>query len=65
MAKRKSANRKRKIQGRDWHGWVCKMPLKYGDPKKDWQLCHWAEPEKPLKQINGSKWVRVKFVEID
>lgn len=62
--KNKSPKRKRKIQGRDWHGWVCKFPLKDGDPKSKWILCHWAEPKK-RNPINNGKWVRVKFVEVD
>ncbi len=53
MSKKKHRHRQ---QGRDWHGWVCKIP-KVG-------LCWWAEPEKPKRNINCGKWVRVKFVEV-
>ncbi len=55
---------KRLIRGHDWHGWVCKMPLHEQDKEKDWALCLWAEVDKPSKNINGGKWVRVKFVEV-
>lgn len=61
----KKKPKNRKIQGRDWHGYVCKFPYHNGDPQKDWHLCYWAEPNKPPKPINGGKWVRVKFVEVD
>lgn len=53
--------KRRKIQGRDWHGWVLKLPV----GKKDDQLCWWAKPEKPKERRNSGKWVRVKFVEVD
>lgn len=52
---------KRKIQGRDWHGWVCEMP----DDKGGKVLCYWAEAEKPGEKINGGKWVRVKFIRVN
>ncbi len=65
MAKKKAKAKKcRKIRGRDWHGWVCKMPKREGDPEKDWVLCYWAEPAKQ-PPINDGKSVRVKFVEVD
>ena len=54
MAKRK---KRYKIQGRDWHGWVCKLP--------EGPLCFWAEPKEGPPQFNCGKWVRVKFVEVD
>ncbi len=63
MAPKKKQTR-RLIQGRDWHGWACKFPMKDGDPEGKWRMCQWAEPKEPKKQINGGKWVRVKFQEI-
>ena len=65
MAKKKAKFKKRrKVQGQDWHGWVCKMPKNDGDPEKDWVFCYFAEPKK-RESINNGKWVRVRFVEVD
>ena len=57
MKKVKRPRRRYRLQGRDWHGWVCKLP--------EGELCHWAEPSKPAGAINGGQWVRVKFIEIN
>ena len=57
--------KRRKVRGRDWHGWACKMPKNDGDPKEEWVLCYWSYPAKPKYVINQGKWVRVKFVEVD
>lgn len=65
MKKTKKAKRKYLIQGRDWNGWACKMPVNQGDPESEWILCHWAESAMPMKAINCGKWVRVKFVEVE
>ena len=56
VMKSRVKKKRRKIQGRDWHGWACKL--------EDGSLCHFAEPEKRTP-INDGKWVRVKFVEVD
>ena len=64
VEKKTKTKKRRKVQGRDWHGWVCKMPICNGDPKEDWVLCYFAEPKKRAP-INNGKWVRVKFVEVD
>ena len=57
---------KRKIQGRDWHGWAWKAGKTGPEPGV---LLHWAEPIRPLlrdcRPTGDGTWVRVKFVEVD
>ena len=58
--------KKRKIQGRDWHGWIWKDT----SGKAGWRGAYtfYAEANKPppsRKITESGKWVRVKFVEVD
>ncbi len=57
MATKSKKKRKVLRRGRDWHGWVLKMP--------GVGLCFWAEPVRPQSAINCGKWVKVKFVEVE
>jgi len=58
MAKTKHKQPKRLRQGRDWHGWAWKT-------HRGRFLC-FAEDRKPgiPADLEGGKWVRVKFVEV-
>lgn len=60
MAKRKLKSARRRIRGRDWHGWALKLAGEKGPAA----LCHWAEPGNKPKSEGDNKWVRVKFVEL-
>jgi hypothetical protein len=62
------AKKKRKIQGRDWHGWAWKAGHTWHRPG---ELFYFATPTKPSRQAcdygpptETGKWVRVKFVEV-
>lgn len=54
---------KRKMKGRDWHGWAFFADFEDGKPMS---FCHWAEPHKPKNRPTPlGRWVRVKFVPVD
>lgn len=66
--KKKTAKRRRLVQGRDYHGWAWKPNEDNGSRYPDDGLFHWAESRRPTKEdpppTPSGKWVKVRFVEV-